>query len=278
METLSAQKSNRQKLWSVQKQCPETKSKKAIKEKKTRFYRNILSSKDSKEIWKVINRILNPNMSTLQADPYALNEFFNKMAERLAGQNATSDGVVLSHIDLVTSSHGSYKIQKSNIQWRSQVSQITTKILFNWIWQHPSFLYQTNSRIHCLTFPDQWKIVRISLIPKVINTTELKDYRSISILLILSKVFEKQVLHQITDFIETEQSYNKHQSGYHKNRSAATILSKLYNDIKMAMQQSEVTIAVFTNYSKAFDTIDFFTLIQKMHSLNFSMDFLHWVI
>ena len=88
-------------------------------------------------------------------------------------------------------------------------------------------------------------------------------------------MFEKQVLHQITDFIETEQSYNKHQSGYHKNRSAATILSKLYNDIKMAMQQSEVTIAVFTNYSKAFDTIHFFTLIQKMHSLNFSMDFLH---
>ena len=45
----------------------------------------------------------------------------------------------------------------------------------------------------------------------------------------------------------------------------------------MAMQQSELTIAVFTNYSKAFETIDFFTLIQKMHSLNFSTDFLHWV-
>ena len=61
----------------------------------------------------------------------------------------------------------------------------------------------------------------------------------------------------------------------HKNHSAATMLSKLYNDIKMAMQQSELTIAAFTNYSKAFETIDFFTLIQKMHSLNFSTDFLH---
>ena len=36
-------------------------------------------------------------------------------------------------------------------------------------------------------------------------------------------------------------------------------------------------MAVFTDYSKAFDTIDFFTLIQKMHSLNFSMDFLYWL-
>ena len=36
-------------------------------------------------------------------------------------------------------------------------------------------------------------------------------------------------------------------------------------------------MAVFTDYSKAFDTIDFLTLIQKMHSLNFSTDFLYWV-
>ena len=61
------------------------KIKKAIKEKKTHFYRKVLSSKNSKEIWKVIHRILNPNMSTLQADPSALNEFVSKTAERLAG-------------------------------------------------------------------------------------------------------------------------------------------------------------------------------------------------
>ena len=86
----------------------------------------------------------------------------------------------------------------------------------------------------------------------------MKDYRPISILPILSKVYEKQVLHQITDFIETQQVYNKHQSGYRKNYSTATILSKLYDDIKMAMKQSELTMAVFTDYSKAFDNILFY--------------------
>ena len=62
------------------------KIKKAIKEKKTQFYRKVLSSKNSKEIWKVIHRILNPNMSTLQADPSALNEFFNKRLKDLSGK------------------------------------------------------------------------------------------------------------------------------------------------------------------------------------------------
>ena len=88
------------------------KIKKMIKEKKTQFYRKVLSSKNSKEIWKVIYRILNANMSTLQIDPSALNEFLNKTAERLVGQNATTDDVILSHIDSLTSRHGSFKLQK----------------------------------------------------------------------------------------------------------------------------------------------------------------------
>ena len=41
----------------------------------------------------------------------------------------------------------------------------------------------------------------------------------------------------------------------------------------MAMKQSELTMAVCADYSKAIGTINFFTLIQKMHSLNFSTDF-----
>ena len=118
-----------------------------------------------------------------------------------------------------------------------------------------------NNLIEESKFPDLWKIARLSPIPKVTNPTELKDYGPTSILPILSKVYEKQILHQTTDFIETWQVYNKHQSGYCKNHSTATILSKLYDDIKMAMKQSELTMAVFTDYSKAFDTIDFFTLI-----------------
>ena len=39
-------------------------------------------------------------------------KYFNKTAERLAGENATTDDVILSHIDSVTSSHDSFKLQK----------------------------------------------------------------------------------------------------------------------------------------------------------------------
>ena len=102
------------------------KIKKVIREKKTQFYRKTLSSRNSKEIWKVIYRILVLNTSTLQADPFALNEFFNKMAERLFGQNATTDDVMLSKIDSFTGSHDSFKLQK--VTYNDVLkSQITTK-------------------------------------------------------------------------------------------------------------------------------------------------------
>ena len=53
---------------------------------------------------------------------------------------------------------------------------------------------------------------------------------------------------------------------------------KLYDDIKTFMKKSEITIAIFADHSKAFDTIDFYTLIQKIHTFNFSKYFLYWAM
>ena len=106
---------------------------------------------------------------------------------------------------------------------------------------------------------------------------ELKDYRLVSIFPILSKVYERVVLEQITNFIEKKLIYHHYQPGYRKDHSTATLLSKLRDDIKEAMKASEITLAVFTHYSKAFDNIDFSVLIKKMHTLNFSKRFLYWI-
>ena len=106
---------------------------------------------------------------------------------------------------------------------------------------------------------------------------ELKDYRPVFILLILSKIYERVVVERITNFIEKKLIYHHYQSGYRKNHSTAILLVKLQDDIKNAMKASEITLAVFTDYSKAFDTIDFSILIKKMHTLNFSKRFLCWI-
>ena len=97
-------------------------------------------------------------------------------------------------------------------------------------------------------FPNALKTASISPIPKITRPVELKDYRPVSILPVLSKVFEKLVLQQLAVFIERESVYHQYQSGYRNNHSTATLLLKLHDDIKKAMKSSQVTIAIYNNH------------------------------
>ena len=45
-----------------------------------------------------------------------------------------------------------------------------------------------------------------------------------------------------------------------------------------AMKRDEVSLMVFADYSKAFDTVCFKTVLTKMHALGFSNEFLTWMV
>ena len=66
-------------------------------------------------------------------------------------------------------------------------------------------------------------------------------------------------------------------SGFRKGHSTAAVLLKLKDDILKAMKKGEITLAVFTDYSKAFDTIDFRIVIRKRCDIGFSKNFLFWI-
>ena len=132
-----------------------------------------------------------------------------------------------------------------------------------------------NNSIQINVFPAQWKIGRICPIPKVRNPIQMKDYRPISILLAMSKVYEKVILKQLSAFIKKMMLYKNTQSGYRKGHSSITLLLKLQDDIQKAMNRNEVSLSLFADYSKAFDTVDYKTLVHKRHFLQFSHSYLH---
>ena len=135
-----------------------------------------------------------------------------------------------------------------------------------------------NNAIDKNEFPDKWKIARVSPIPKIDQPLDMKDYRPISILPVLSKVYERVILYQLCDFIERNAIYSANQSGFRKGHSTTTLLLKLRDDIIRAMNRSEVTLAILIDYSKAFDTINHNTLIKKLRSLNFSISSLKLIM
>ena len=121
-----------------------------------------------------------------------------------------------------------------------------------------------------------WKIARISPIPKVKAPTKPSDYRTIFVLSVTSEVFER-ILNQVKQFIDKHEVYQSTQSDYRKGHSYITVLLELRDDIQCALNCSEVAIALFADYSKAFDTIRYDILLKKLNELGFSSSFIHLI-
>ena len=100
-----------------------------------------------------------------------------------------------------------------------------------------------------------WKTARISPMPKIDHPKSEDDFRPISILLAMSKIFERIVLKQMLDFIDQTALLGPHMSGFRKGHSTNTALLSIRNDLVRSMKCGEVSLLVLADYSKAFDTI-----------------------
>ena len=139
-----------------------------------------------------------------------------------------------------------------------------------------------NACIEMSTFPSLWKIARISPIPKVESPFGENDFRPVSILPALSKIFERLVLRLLITFIEKAALFVHRMSGFRIGHSTTTTLIAIRDDLKRSMNRGEVSLVVFADYSKVFDTVRFSTALKrirkKMHRLGFSGSFLKWMI
>jgi hypothetical protein len=124
-----------------------------------------------------------------------------------------------------------------------------------------------NNCISAKLFPLAWKIARISPIPMYKEIKSNDDFRPISILPVLSKVYERLVLRQMAAFMNKEDGVLKDLvSAYRKGHTTTSVLLAMKDDILHGMKKGEVTMAVLADFSKAFDTVDTFS-IKEITSL-----------
>ena len=120
-------------------------------------------------------------------------------------------------------------------------------------------------------FPDCWKVS--SVVPVFKNVGErstAKNYRPVSLLSVVSKVFEKLVNKRIVDHLEKCGLFSDFQYGFRSSRSTVDLLTVVSDRIARAFNRLWATRAVALDISKAFDKVWHAGLLHKLKSYGIS--------
>ena len=79
-----------------------------------------------------------------------------------------------------------------------------------------------------------------------------------------SKILERIVYNRLINFLNKFNILSSNQYGFRKNHSTAYALIQLYDKLSDAIDQGKVTLGLFIDLSKAFDTLNHHILLAKL--------------
>ena len=125
--------------------------------------------------------------------------------------------------------------------------------------------------------PDEWKMANIVPIHKKGSTTEVKNYRPISLISCVGKVMEKIVFKYMYNFITSYNLLTNLQSGFRPGDSTNLQLIDLYHIFSEALDKHKELRIVFCDFSKAFDTVWHEGILYKLNMLGFRGHLHQWL-
>ena len=114
------------------------------------------------------------------------------------------------------------------------------------------------------------KLADVKPVHKKKSRLEKTYYGPVSLLPNISKVFQRCVHKQISEFFETVLS--KFQCGFRKGYSNQDCLLAMVENCKKALDQRNEYVALLTDLSKAFDCLPHDLIVAKLHAYGFSTE------
>ena len=126
-------------------------------------------------------------------------------------------------------------------------------------------------------FPNSWKIAQITPLPKEGDLTCCNNYRPISLLPLPGKIAEKVVHNRLSYYLENNNILNKKQGGFRKNNSTINSVSEFLHEIYEAINNKNISLATFIDFSKAFDTVNQQILLEKLNICGIKNKNKNWI-
>ncbi|GAB0182551.1 mitochondrial enolase superfamily member 1 [Grus japonensis] len=137
-------------------------------------------------------------------------------------------------------------------------------IIFEWSWESGEVSVD-------------WKLANVVPIFKKGKKEDPGNYRPVSLTSVPGKIVEKIMLGVIEKHLKDNTVIGHSQHGFVRGRACLTNLVSFYNKVTHLVDQGKPADVIFLDFSKAFNTVSYSILLDKMSSIQFDKNIVRWV-
>ena len=264
-----------------------------IYKNKKRYFKNYFEKclNNSKQTWKGINKLLHNNQNKKSDEIFLnikgeiitdqkrvadkFNDFYINIAQKLVDglgetnskiqdylKNPSKNSFFIKEIEPHEVSKLIAKLDETKSSDIYGISPKLIKIASPHIANYLTIIF--NKSINEGKFPEKLKIALVIPIHKADSKLIPSNYRPISILPVLSKIFEQLMHSRLMDYLEKFKCLYNYQFGFQKERSTEQAIAGICSKIINAIEQKQRSCCIFLDFAKAFDTVNHEILLNKL--------------
>ena len=258
----------------------------------------------SENSWKIVNQVLNKHSKSTNINSLstpdgvivnqqklvdAMNEYFCSFGKDLAEKLEYAPNPLLSGgysvnpeekclkfttIDVRNIRDAIGKIKNSKGFSTDNISSYFLILAMPYI--ENSLVYIFNTSLKRSKFPDDWKTARVTPIFKEGDTPDKWNYSPISVLPVISRLFENLVSNKLYQYLDHNGLLSPNQFSFRRLHSTATCLLKNTDDWYTGLDSGQMLGMVFVDRKKAFDKVDHRVLCNKLKLYGLQQRELSW--